>query len=77
MADKFDPYREALIVEENTIWPEEFDEIPLAERQLIESKLHQDPQSCGQLEYVRVHTGFCREITVTADDIQRLQSASL
>ena len=76
MPDKFDPYREALIVEEVTIWPDEFAEIPPAERSLIESQLHQDPQSCTHLTYVRVHTGFCREITVTEADLQRLRSPS-
>ncbi len=76
MPDKFDPYREALVVEEVTIWPDEFAEISPAERPLIESQLHQDPQSCAQLTYVRVHTGFCREITVTQQDLQRLESHS-
>ena len=45
MADKFDPYREALIVE-----------------------------NCADLEYVRVLTGFCRQITVTEEDLQRLEA---
>jgi hypothetical protein len=25
------------------------------------------------LEYVRMHTGFCRQITVTAEDAQRVR----
>ncbi len=75
MPDKFDPYREALIVETATVWPEEFDELESAEKQRIEEALHGDPKSCSQLEYVRMHTGFCRQITVTREDVERLQSS--
>jgi hypothetical protein len=76
MSDKFDPYREALIVEEETIWPEDLEEVSPAERLLIERQLHDDPASCSHLTYVRVYSGFCRQITVTAEDLQRLGSAS-
>ena len=69
MADKFDPYREALVLETNTIWPDEFHEIDPAERVQIEQALQADPASCGHLEYVRTHTGFCRQITVTDADL--------
>ena len=72
VADKFDPYREALVMETSTIWPPEYDELPAAEKAALEGKLHADPGACGQLEYVRTHTGFCRQITVTPDDVQRL-----
>jgi len=76
MPDKFDPYREALIVEERTNWPEELADLSIEERAAIEHQLHTDPESASHLVYVRVHTGFCREITVTAEDVQRLGSAS-
>lgn len=72
MADSFDRYREALVMETNTIWPAEFASLPTSERSRIESQLHQHPEACGHLEYVRTHTGFCRQITVTAADVQRL-----
>lgn len=72
MPDKFDPYREALVVETSTIWPEELDDLELDARQRIAESLHADPSSAQQLAYVRMHTGFCREITVTAEDIQRV-----
>ena len=74
MADKFDPYREALVMETNTIWPPEFQDVPQPEKARLEEKLHADPASCGQLEYVRTHTGFCRQITVTEADVGRLSS---
>lgn len=76
MADKFDPYRESLVIETNTIWPAEFADIDDARRAEIEQALHADPESCGHLEYVRVHTGFCRQITVTSQDMDRVGNAA-
>jgi hypothetical protein len=72
MPDTFDPYREALIMETNTIWPEEFAELSAAQKRSIEQKLHANPQECGHLEYIRTHTGFCRQITVTSEDVERV-----
>ena len=65
MANEFDPYREALIVETTTIWPEEYDDWSLDDRRRIEALLHADPQQAAEVEYVRQHSGFCRQITVT------------
>jgi hypothetical protein len=72
MADPYDPYREALIVEVETEWPEEYDDWELAERARVERLLHERPQEASQLEYVRTHTGFCRKITVTPEDLERI-----
>ena len=72
MADKFDPYREALVMETHTIWPAEYDDLPAAEKQRLELQLHAKPDACSELEYVRTHTGFCRQITVTPADLARL-----
>ena len=74
MPDKFDAYREALIVEEETVWPEEYDHLEPAEKVRLESLLHADPESAATLAYVRVHTGFCRQITVTDEDLERVQA---
>jgi len=74
MADKFDPYREALIVETDTVWPEDYDDWESVERQRVAEALHADPESASHLEYVRVHTGFCRQITVTPDDLDRVMA---
>ncbi len=76
MPDKFDAYREALIMETSTMWPDEYDEMEPADKQRIAASLHADPESCGNLEYVRMHTGFCRQITVTPDDLDRVASSS-
>lgn len=72
MPDKFDPYREALIVEVETQWPDEYDDWEPTERARVERLLHTSPDQAAQLEYVRTHTGFCRRIIVTPDDIARV-----
>jgi hypothetical protein len=70
--DKFDPYREALVMEISTVWPAEFEDLPPAEKTRLEAKLHDSAKDCAQLEYIRTHTGFCRQITVTPADVQRV-----
>jgi hypothetical protein len=74
MSNEFDPYREALVVEETTIWPDEYDDWEPADRQRFEVRLHAQPAQASELEYIRMHTGFLRQITVTQADIQRLSS---
>jgi hypothetical protein len=71
MPDTFDPYREALVVETETEWPDELAETPAAERARISLALHSAPADAAHLEYVRTHTGFCRRIVVTPDDVAR------
>lgn len=73
MADSFDPYREALVMETDTIWPAQLQVAQPAERSRLEGLLHADPANCSQLEYVRTHTGFCRRITVTEADLERVK----
>ncbi len=72
MANAFDPYREALVVETSTIWPDGFDDWEDADRDRLSDKLHAAPQQAADLDYVRMHTGFCRQITVTPGDVERL-----
>ena len=72
MPDKFDAYRESLVMETKTNWPEEFSGLSEAQRIQLATELHADAEAASHLEYVRVHTGFCREITVTAEDLERL-----
>jgi hypothetical protein len=76
MADKFDPYREALVVEVETQWPEEYDDWEPSERARLERLLHQTAEQAAQLEYVRTHTGFCRRIVVTPEDIERVGASA-
>ena len=72
MANAFDPYREALVVEELTIWPDDYADWNESQRAGVEHKLHANPQACADLDYLRLHTGFCRQVTVTAADLERL-----
>jgi hypothetical protein len=76
MADKFDPYREALIIEVATVWPEEYDGWDASEKTRIEKLLHESADEAADLEYVRQHTGFARQITVTPEDIDRVSAAT-
>ncbi len=73
MNANFDPYREALVVETNTLWPPELAPTPLEQREAIEARLHAAAHDVEQLEYVRLPTGFCRQITVTAADLERVK----
>ena len=71
MSDKFDRYREALVVEVQTVWTGDLARVSPAEQQRIAARLHANPSQASQLRYIRLHTGFCREITVTAEDLAR------
>ena len=73
MPDKFDAYRDALVVETETIWPEELSAPGPDQQAELEKRLHAEPDKAGQMEYVRLHAGFCRRITVTPADLERLK----
>jgi hypothetical protein len=72
MPNEFDPYREALVMEHATVWPDEFEAWESSDRARVELALHADPKDCSELTYLRQHTGFCRQITVTEADLERL-----
>ncbi len=73
MADKFDSYREALVVETETVWPDDLSVSP-SHRPELEKRLHAEPDKVAQLEYIRLHAGFCRRITVSQADLDRLKT---
>ena len=73
MANAYDPYREALVVETLTLWSEEYDGWDEATKARIEHQLQSNPQAAAEMDYERLHTGFCRKITVTPEDLQRLK----
>jgi hypothetical protein len=80
MADKekgdkepFDPYREALVVETATLWPDGLAKVDPTRRERIAQQLHAQPEKAAGLEYIRLHSGFCRQITVTPEDLQRIK----
>ncbi|QDU54032.1 hypothetical protein [Aeoliella mucimassa] len=72
MPDKFDPYRERLVVESDTCWGADLPSVDAEQQQRVSLQLHEDPSQASQLDYVRTHTGFCRRITVTPADLERL-----
>ena len=72
MSNEFDPYRESLVIETATVWSDDYDDWESADRQRVEELLHGEPAQASEMEYVRMHTGFLRQITVTPADIQRL-----
>jgi len=72
MSNEYDPYREALVLEQWTIWPDELEHLSASEKQPLEAQLHAAPQEAAELAYVRTHTGFARQITVTDADLARL-----
>ncbi|HYO23403.1 MAG TPA: hypothetical protein VEQ85_00480 [Lacipirellulaceae bacterium] len=74
MADSYDPYREALVMETETEWPEELAQYDRAARARIALALHSAPDQAEHLEYLRTHTGFCRRIVVTPGDVARVGS---
>lgn len=76
MGDAFDPYREALVLETAVEWPLELEPADPAERDRLETALQARPREAAELEYVRLHTGFCRTIKVTPADLERLQAAA-
>lgn len=76
MSDKFDRYREALVVETSTVWPAELAPLDRTERERLETAFHAAPEHCATLAYIRLHTGFCRQITVTPQDLERVRGAS-
>ncbi|MFM9026270.1 MAG: hypothetical protein ACKON7_13190 [Planctomycetaceae bacterium] len=75
MANTFDPYREALVVEQITIWPDACEDWSAADKARVEGLLHGSPQEAADLDYVRQHTGFARVITVTPADLDRVSVA--
>jgi hypothetical protein len=75
MPNAFDPYREALVVENHTVWPDEYEDWSRADKSRVESLLHASPGEAAELDYVRQHTGFARVITVTPADLERVSVA--
>ncbi len=75
MPNQFDPYRDALVVEKHTVWPDEYEDWSENDRSRIETLLHATPEEAFDLDYVRQHSGFARIITVTPDDLERVAAA--
>jgi hypothetical protein len=70
-SEHFDPYKDALVIEEETIWPAELGPIDGSVREFVERQAHANPHLVEHLEYVRLTSGFCRRITITQKDLDR------
>lgn len=74
MANKeFDKYREALVIETRTIWPDDLADLDEGAKARVAQRLHAAPEQAASLDYERLHSGFARVITVTAEDIARVK----
>jgi hypothetical protein len=72
VANAFDPYREALVVEQHTVWPATYEDWSAADKARVESLLHAAPADAADLAYVRPPPGVARVITVTPADLERV-----
>lgn len=75
MANAFDAYREALVVEQVTLWPDAYEDWTAEDKARVASLLHANPGDAAELDYVRQHTGFARVVTVTPADLERVSVA--
>lgn len=75
MPNAFDPYREALVVEQCTVWPDAYEDWTPADKSRVEALLHAAPGDAAELDYIRQHTGFARVIAVTPADLERVSVA--
>jgi hypothetical protein len=72
MGEAFDPYRDALVIESKTVWSDEQAGLSDEEKARVAKALHADASSVTELDYVRLHSGFCRTITVAQADVDRV-----
>ena len=70
--EEFNPRLERLVVEIRTEWPASAADVSRAARVRLAKLMHADPAVCQSVRYDRMHTGFCRVISVTDDDLVRL-----
>jgi hypothetical protein len=70
--NKFDRRLESLVIETRTFWGSDVSGLSAEDKAVVARAIHEQPELASQINYERAHTGFCREITVTAADIARL-----
>ena len=74
---KYDARVDDLVVEALTHWDPAVGKLTDGDREWLSAAVHRNPELASKIEYERAHTGFCREITVTVEDIQRLYQERL
>lgn len=75
--NKFDPRLESLVVETKTFWDDSVSDLSEEDREAVAREIHASPQLADKINYERAHTGFTREVTVTAETIQKLYQHKL
>ena len=74
---KYDARVDALTIESLTSWDPAVGKLSDEDRKWLSAAVHRNPELASKISYERAHTGFCREITVTVEDIQRLYQERL
>ena len=74
MADyvKYDARVDSLVMEAKTLWDPSVGKLSEEDKQFLAKMVQREPAKASKIEYWRSHTGFTRQITVTADDIARI-----
>ena len=74
MADytKYDARVDSLVIESRTNWDPSVGKLTDEDKAFLARMVHQNPAKATNVSYSRSHTGFTREITVTAQDIARI-----
>ena len=71
MADytKYDARVDSLVIESRTNWDASVGKLSEEDKTFLSRMVHRTPAKATKIAYSRSHTGFTREITVTAEDI--------
>ena len=70
--DKYDARVDSLVIENRTEWDPSVGTLTEEDKNFLAKMVHRAPAKAKKIAYWRSHTGFTREITVTADDIARI-----
>lgn len=74
---KYDARVDSLVIESRTNWDPSVGKLSDEDKVILAKLVHRSPAKAAKVAYFRSHTGFTREITVTADDIARIYDEQL
>ncbi len=70
--NKYDPRVDSLVVETRTLWADDVGDLSDEDKKWLADAIHRRPDLAGTISYERAHTGFTREVTISAADVARL-----
>ena len=70
--NEYDERRETLVMEQKTTWPPDLP-VPETERRRVAEALHNNPKDAKRMQYILCPTGLIRHVTVTPEDLERLE----